>query len=144
MVVGDIEARVRRLVEDGIGRGDLAVIEALVAPDGVEHQRGHGRGVDGVRQLAEDLHRRLADLELRVEDIAVVGDRVWLRSRARGVSVGMFMGLPPTGQPVEVRVFDVVRIADGRVVEHWGVADQLGLLLQLGFDPARDTTAAAQ
>ncbi len=144
MVDGEIGASVRRLVEEGIGRGDLAVIEDMIAPDEIEHQRGHAPGIDGVRQLSDDLHRRIAGLELQVEDIAVVGDRVWLRSRARGVSTGTFMGAGPTGRPVEVEVFDLVRIAGGRIVEHWGVADQLGLLLQLGFDPTRETAAAAR
>jgi predicted SnoaL-like aldol condensation-catalyzing enzyme len=28
-------------------------------------------------------------------------------------------------------VFDVVRVVDGRMVEHWGVPDRLGVLYQL-------------
>jgi hypothetical protein len=46
-------------------------------------------------------------------------------------------GLAPTSQPVEVDVFDVGRFENDKMVEHWGVADQLGLLLQAGFDPRR-------
>ncbi len=139
----DIETRLRRLIEDGIGGGDVSIIEDVVAPDCVEHQRGHAQGVVGAKELSALLHRRLTDVELRVQDLAVVGDRAWLRNRARGISTGPVMGLPPTGQPVEVEVFDLVRIEDGRVVEHWGVADQLGLLLQLGFELDRAAPAAA-
>lgn len=47
------------------------------------------------------------------------------------------MGNPPTGKTVEVDVFDICRFKDGRVVEHWGVADQVGLLLQVGGMPPR-------
>jgi len=43
--------------------------------------------------------------------------------------------MAPTNQRVEVDVFDVGRFENGTMVEHWGVADQLGLLLQVGFDP---------
>jgi predicted ester cyclase len=36
-------------------------------------------------------------------------------------------------------VFDILRIVDGRMVEHWGVPDRLGALFQLGLaePPAR-------
>jgi predicted ester cyclase len=139
----DTEARVRRLIEVGIGGGAAAVIAELVAPDCIEHQRGHGQGVAGVHQLAEGIHRQLSDLNLRVEECAVVGDRAWVRSRVRGVSSGSVMGMAPTGQTVAIDVFDLVRVEDGRVVEHWGVADQMGLLLQLGFESAGAVAEAA-
>jgi predicted ester cyclase len=127
---------VRRLIEDGIGGGDLSIVDALVAPGCVEHQRGLAQGAAGVRQLTETLHRWMSDFELRVVDLVEDGDTVWTRNRARGVNTGPVMGHAPTGRSVEVDVFDVVRIEDGRVVEHWGVADQLGMLLELGvIDP---------
>jgi predicted SnoaL-like aldol condensation-catalyzing enzyme len=50
------------------------------------------------------------------------------------------MGHPASGRPVDVTVFDVMRFEDGLVVEHWGVADQLGLLLQVGAMPAPGRT----
>lgn len=77
----------------------------------------------------------MTPFELAVEDLVVSGDTVWTRNRGRGVNTGPVMGHPATGRTVEVDVFDVMRFADGRVVEHWGVADQLGLLLQLGMVP---------
>lgn len=143
MTPEQVETRIRSLIEDGIGRGDLAIIDEIIAPDCIEHQRGNAQGVDGAKGVARILHRWMADFELHVEDIAVVGDLVWTRNRARGVNTGSVMGMPPTGRPVEVDVFDVVRVEDGRVVEHWGLADQLGLLLQLGFAPGRPESIAS-
>jgi predicted ester cyclase len=78
---------------------------------------------------------------MTVEDLAVSGDTVWTRNRARGVSSGPVMGIPPTGGPVEVDVIDIMRFEDGRVVEHWGIADQAGMLVQLGAMPGRDRPA---
>ena len=46
------------------------------------------------------------------------------------------MGLPPTGRRVEIGLIDIVRVADGRVVEHWNAVDTLGMLQQLGAIPA--------
>jgi len=47
-----------------------------------------------------------------------------------------FAGVPPTGRDVEIAVIDIVRIADGRIVEHWNCVDRLGLMMQLGALPA--------
>jgi predicted ester cyclase len=132
---------VRSLIEEGIGRGDLDVVDRLVAPDCVEHQRGNAGGVEGVRQVAATLHGWMADLELRVVDLAEAGDLVWARNRASGTNTGSVFGHPPTQRRVDVDVFDVVRVVDGRVVEHWGVADQLGMLLQLGVVDPRASAA---
>ena len=53
------------------------------------------------------------------------------------------MGNAPTGLPLRIDVFDVIRVKDGRMVEHWGVPDRLGALLQLGLmGPPRATEAA--
>jgi predicted ester cyclase len=131
----DIVERFRIIVEEGIGRGDEAVLDAFVAPGVVEHQRGNKPGLEGAKGVARTLHRWMDDFSLTVQDIAVSGDTVWTRNRARGINTGSVMGFGPSGGPVEVDVIDVGRFEDGKLVEHWGVADQLGLLLQLGFDP---------
>lgn len=131
----DIGDRFRRIVEEGIGAEDESVLDAFVAPNVVEHQRGNKQGLDGAKGVARVLHRWMSDFSLTVEDLVVSGDTVWTRNRARGVNTGAVMGLAPTNQPVEVDVFDVGRFENGLMVEHWGVADQLGLLLQVGFDP---------
>ena len=44
-------------------------------------------------------------------------------------------GIPPTGRAVEILVIDIVRVADGKIVEHWNCVDRLGLLAQLGALP---------
>lgn len=57
---------------------------------------------------------------------------------AQGDKVVTRMGIPPTGRRVEIHVIDIVRLVDGRIVEHWNIVDRLGLLQQLGAlpDPA--------
>jgi predicted ester cyclase len=77
----------------------------------------------------------MSDFSLTVEDMAVSGSTVWTRNRARGINTGAVMGNPPTGRPVEVDVIDILRFEDGVAVEHWGIADQLGMMLQVGAVP---------
>ncbi len=128
----DLTARARRLVEQGFGAADMSVLDELMAVDVVEHQRGNPNGREGGKAVVRTLHGWMSDFSLTVEDHAVNGDIVWTRNRARGIHTGTVMGTAPTGRSVEIDVFDVLRFADGKLVEHWGVADQLGLMLQIG------------
>ena len=50
----------------------------------------------------------------------------------RGTHTGDWFGVPPSGKPVEFAVMDLVRYRDGRMLEHWAVADALTLLQQTG------------
>ena len=44
--------------------------------------------------------------------------------------------MPPSGRRVTFRAIDIVRIADGKIVEHWAVTDNLALMQQIGAIPA--------
>src|SRR6185437_338525 len=103
----------RRLIEEGFNGGDLSVADAVTSPDLAEHQ----------------------DFHLEIEDIAVSGDTVWARMTATGTHDGPFMGHPPTGRRIRTTVFDAIRVADGRMIEHWGVPDRLSVLYQLEIVP---------
>lgn len=83
------------------------------------------------------LRTAFPDLTLSIEDIVSDGDTVWGRIVATGTNTGPFMGFSPTGSPVRVDVIDIARVVGGLMVEHWGVADRLGVLLQLGHAPRR-------
>ena len=135
--------RARRIIELGIGQGDLSVLEELVAENCVEHQRGNHAGLDGAKEVTRTLHRWMSEFSLTVEDIAVAGDTVWTRNRARGINSGSVMGNPPSGQAIETDVFDILRFEDGVLVEHWGVADQVGLMQQIGALPGSRRVAGA-
>ena len=78
------------------------------------------------------LRRAFSDFKLEIEALVVAGDTVWTRNVATGTNDGPYMGRSPTGRRFRIDVFDVLRVVDGRIVEHWGLPDRLGVLLQLG------------
>ena len=136
-------AATRRFIREGFTQGSLEVCDELVAEDMVEHQRGLRSGPDGAKDTIHTLHTWFSDFELRIEDVAATEDTVWIRCTGSGVNTGSVFGHPPTGRRMSIPVFDVLRWRDGRLVEHWGVPDQLGLLVQLGiFDPRAQTSRA--
>jgi predicted ester cyclase len=88
---------------------------------------------DQFKRFVQTLRAGIPDLHYTVEDAAQVGDRVWLRVRARGTDSGTGQfGHPPTGKPISIDVIDVARFADGQMIEHWGVPDRMSILQQLG------------
>ena len=130
------EAVVRRLIEQGFNKGDLDLADELTSPDLVEHQNfgpDHAPGGEGVKAVIASLRRAFSDFHLAIEDLVVDGDTVWLRMVGTGTHDGPFMGHSATGRPMRTDVFDVIRVVEGRMVEHWGVPDRLGTALQLGI-----------
>jgi predicted ester cyclase len=132
----DPETVARRLIEEGFNLGKLDVCDELISHDQVEHQNfgpDHASGPEGVKAVIASLRNAFSDFHLAIEDIAVDDDKVWLHMAATGTNDGSFMGNPPTGRPVRTEVFDLLRVENGKSVEHWGVPDRLGALFQLGL-----------
>lgn len=134
MTKHDNDQLYRRLIDEVFNQGRMEVADELVAPQAVEHQRGGaGDGPEGVKRTAQFLRTAFSDFTLTIEDLVVDGDTVWARQRGGGTNTGPFFGHAPTGRTAYIEVFDVVRFEDGRVVAHWGVPDQLGMMLELGL-----------
>lgn len=126
----------RILIEDGFSKGNVTVFDEHTSPDFVEHQHGFfPAGAEGVKNAIKNLHNGFSDFSLTVEDMVVDGDKVWGRMTGRGTHKKQFGPMPPTGRSFEITVIDVMRFAKGKLVEHWGVADRLSLMEQLGMKP---------
>jgi steroid delta-isomerase-like uncharacterized protein len=75
------------------------------------------------------------DVKATVEDLMADGDKVVARVSYRGTHQGAFRGIPPTGKQIAVTGINIFRIANGKLVEHWGLTDRLAVLQQLGVVP---------
>ena len=127
---------VRRLLTEGFGEGDLTIVDEVVAPDFIEHQNGsQGEGPEAVKRIIRGLHESLTGMRLVIQSVVAEGEDVWVRVRASGDNTLPIMGRPATGRSTEIDVIDVMRFRDGKIAEHWGVADRLGMLQQLGLLP---------
>lgn len=132
----EAEAVVRRLIVEGFDAGNLDVCDELVSESLVEHQQfgpDHAPGAAGVRAVIASLHRAYPNFRLEIQHLSSDGELVWLHLRGSGTQDGPFMGHAPTGRAMAIDVFDLLRVDDGLIVEHWGVPDRLGALFQLGL-----------
>jgi predicted ester cyclase len=131
------KAIVTRVSEQAIGAGDLSVIDELVAEDFVDHSAlpGTPLGREGAKAFIRVFHAGFPDLSLTNEDVIGEDDKVVHRYVLRGKHQGEFMGIPPSGNRIEVHGIDQLRVSGGKIVERWGEVDQLGLIQQLGVVP---------
>lgn len=124
----------RTVIEEAFNRENYEVLERLFANGYIENQFGMSPTVEGMKKDIHYLHRAFPDFHLEIEDLVSSGDCVWARSTGRGTDQGGFMG-KPTGRKIEITVMDIVRIENGKIVEHWGVPDRFAALSQLGLLP---------
>ncbi len=126
-----------RWYEEVFNAGNVALIDELFAPDFVDHDPSNPLpGLEGVRQLVSMYRGAFPDLHLTIEDEITEGDRIVTRFTGRGTHRGLLMGIPPSGKRVTITAIDILRFENGRIAEHWGNQDLLGMMRQLGVIPA--------
>jgi steroid delta-isomerase-like uncharacterized protein len=130
------KAIVLRFFEEAFNRGNLAVIDELIAPHLAYHSPdGDIRGLEGTYQLVTGMRTAVPDFHVTVEEVIAEGEKVVIRYADRGTHQGEGIGVPPTGKHATWVGVDIFRIADGKIIEGWGVYDSLGLMQQLGVIP---------
>jgi hypothetical protein len=95
--------------------GDASDATAIVAVDYLDHQGLEGepvRGVDGFALVVRTNRAGYEHQEVSIEDLFGTGDRAVARIRWRGRRLD--------GVDVDRETIDIVRVADGHAVEHWG------------------------
>ncbi len=131
MSIEQNKALVRRLVEDLMGGGDVSLVAEILSPDFVEHEElppGTPSGYEGFAQYVTMLHAAFPDFTLTVEDMVAEGDKVTVRHTGTGTHEGEFMGMPATGKSITIPGIDILRVKDGKVVEHWGLTDMSAMM----------------
>ena len=137
------KAVVRRNTEEVQSKGNFELFEELFADDFVDHTPQPGRSPDkaGARDLYHVLRGAFPDFHADIHWQAADGDLVTTYKTYHGTHEGPFFGIAPTGRAIQFETVDAMRVRDGQIVEHWGVANLLSLLQQLGavsLEPSED------
>jgi predicted ester cyclase len=134
-------AVVRRNTEQVQSGGNFQVFEELFAADFVDHTPQPGGFTpdrDGARNLYRALRAAFPDFHAEIHWQISDGDRVTTFKTYHGTHEGTFWGLAPTGRKIRFETVDVMRVRNGKITEHWGVANLLSLAQQLDLMPALD------
>ena len=127
----------RQFYDEVLSKGDFDRLPELVAEDVVDHEAPPEmpKGIEGVKAFVGMFRDGFSDLQATIEDSMEEGDKAVARVRFTGTHDGEFMGVPASGNRIDIETIDIVRFADGKCVEHWGVTDNMGLMQQIGAVP---------
>ena len=128
--------KARRLYEEGLGRGELSVVDELVSEDFRDLRHG-GHGKQGMRRIVVALRESFPDLTVSIEEQEAKEDVVRTRLLLSGTDRGGVSWFPATGRRAAFCATFEDRFRGGELVEHGGSTDTEGLLRQLGL-PVED------
>jgi len=131
------KAVLHRLAEEIFNKGNISVVDEIIAPDYVFHGPVgmEYKGPEGFKQMVTMYRNAFPDLHMTVEDMVAEGDKVAQRITIRGTHKGELMGIAPTGKQVTITGIIIVRFVGGKEVEAWSTMDLLGMMQQLGVAP---------
>ena len=130
MTPDEHKAIARRFFEEVWNQQKLDTIDEVFAPTVLLNGQPVAR--DSFRQIVATRRAAFPDLRVTVEDQVADGDKVSTRRTWQGTHQGPYRGIAATGKRVTWSQISIVRVAHGRIVEDWAVADELGILQQLG------------
>lgn len=128
------KALVRRYYEEVVNTGEVGRLANFLSPDYAEVHDNvrYPIGLGGAEEHVRGVRQTYPDLHLTVEQQIAEGEWVATRVTMRGTHLGEWLGIRPTGKPVEMTAVNLDRVVNGRIVEHGGAANLLGPLLAIG------------
>lgn len=125
----------RRTFEEIFNQGNLALADAWVAATFVNHAAPAAMlsGPESLKEHVVLLRTSFPDLHFKIEDLIADEDRAAARITFGGTHRGVFRGFPPTDKSFVQSQMHIIRFVQGKIVEHWAVRDDLGLMQQLGI-----------
>ena len=129
------KAFISRMTDAFWNTGNMAVMEDFFSPDIVVYMATGPVQMEAYKQICSAYFAAFPDLHITTDDLLAEGDQVVKRWTARCTHKGEFMGIPATGNKLEVTGIEIFRIADGKITEIWAAMDNLGMMQQLGVIP---------
>jgi predicted ester cyclase len=142
VVAGEISTPRRNDVEKAVrafygfwNTGDEALLKEAIAPNFVDRTLPLGRpqGPEGPAFASRQFRAAVPDLKVNVKKMIVAGDYVTVHMEFTGHFTGRFGKVIGKSQPIAFIATDLVKVADGRIVDNWHIEDNLTLLRQMGI-----------
>src|SRR3990172_8401783 len=135
---GKSKDAVTRFYEDVFIAHDMSRVDEYMRDDYIQHNADSPQGKAGFLEFFETIFRAVPDFSYTLKRMIAEGDIVITYSTTTGTHTGGdWLGKEATGNKLCFDVVDIFRVEDGKIAEHWDVADTFGLFSQLGIIDAR-------
>ena len=128
------KAIVTRINKEYIEGGNVDTVYEIFAPDFINQSAppGSPQGPEAIIYFFDQILRpSFSGLKVEIHDQIAEGDKVTTRKSFYATHTGEFFGVPATNKKVVMEVIDIIRLRDGKFVEHWGILDMHALMAQI-------------
>ena len=113
---------------------DFGMLDEYMRDDYIQHNADVPQGKAGFKKFFEGTFKAMPDFRYTLKKIVAEGDIVMIYCTTSGTHTGgEWLGKKATGNKLSFDVVDIFRLQDGKIAEHWDVADSLKLARQLGI-----------
>jgi steroid delta-isomerase-like uncharacterized protein len=126
--------------------GNIELLDELLAPEYINHTLAAPDlppGPEGVKAVVSMFRSAMSDLKVVIEDMVAEGEKVVTRYALEGTHKGELFGVAPTGRGLSIKSMTVERVVEGKIIEHWRVTDEMGMMRQLGVFGAPENNYSA-
>ncbi|MFN3405922.1 MAG: ester cyclase [Cytophagaceae bacterium] len=118
--------------------GDLDELDKYIDANINEHTpdpafNSEKEGLEGVKSILAKYKKIFPDLKVEIKELFGDGEKYVVYSVFKGTQKGKLKEIPPTNKKVAFENIDIFKISNGKITDHWGVGDNLGLMMQLGI-----------
>jgi predicted SnoaL-like aldol condensation-catalyzing enzyme len=133
MSAEDNKQVIRDIYEEIFQKHHLELVDKFINDDYVQHNPDLPKGKKGFIEFHINFFAAMPDAFAKINQMIAEGDLVWVYNTITGTHTGKGIAdLPPTGNTIKYDVVDMFRIRDGKLAEHWDVADTRALFTQVG------------
>ncbi len=127
------KAAVLRFNTEFIEQGNMNSFKELVSDTVINHAAPAGTpsGPESMTHFLSLLRTGFPDIKVEILDQIAEGDKVTTRKILNGTHKGEFFGIPATEKKVNIHVIDIIRLKDGKYVDHWGISNLSDVMTQL-------------
>lgn len=132
------KALVREYIEQVWNKHQPDMVEKYMSEDVVHHDAPGLTDRESIKNFIAATLNAFPDWKNNIKQEIAEGDLVVLRQTVGGTQQGALeaFGIPATGKQVSIVAVHIIRIANGKIAELWGLSDALTMMQQLGVIPA--------
>lgn len=128
------KAVVTRFYNDVFINHDMSRIDEFMCDDYIQHNADCPQGKAGFLEFFDTIFAAVPDFSYTLQAMVAEGDLVMAFSTTTGTHTGgEWLGQEPSGRSLRFNVIDVFRLEEGKIAEHWDVADTFTFFTQLGI-----------
>lgn len=127
---------VRSTIEEIWNRGNLNSIEDFISPSFVSHHPRNRdediHGIEAYKNWIAKIRSAFPDIKFEIVNLFAKDNQVMFHLSGKATHAGNFGKAAPTNKQIITTVTAIIRLADKKIAECWGIADLLGIEQQLG------------